>query len=142
MVYQGNINMEFQSYFENYSNNIDEGLAILKDIQWYATNHIQNVIIEIESMIVFDMIKSKNTMIWKMQDIVKQIKKILKMETSRLITALQIKENIISDALANNGVTKKHEAFFTEALPLPQHVRAALKNDQDDLPNIKISVRK
>ncbi|KAM3217361.1 hypothetical protein P3L10_026804 [Capsicum annuum] len=133
--HQGNISMAFQSYFGNCSNNMDEGLAILKGLQWCATNHVQNVIIEADSMIVIDMIKSKNIMVWQMQDIVKQIRKIMK-DGNFQINYYFREANGVVDTLANNGVKEKHEAFFTEAFSLPRHVRVALKNDQDGLPNI------
>ncbi|KAH0645546.1 hypothetical protein KY284_033430 [Solanum tuberosum] len=117
------------------------GLAILKGLQWCATNLLHNVIIETDSMIMADMIKGKNVMMWQMQDIVMQITKIMK-EGNFQINHCFREANSVADALANIGVTEKHEAFFTSACCLPRQVKVALKNDQDGLPNIRIRVRK
>ncbi|KAH0748058.1 hypothetical protein KY290_027290 [Solanum tuberosum] len=139
--HQGNINMAFQTYFGNCSNNMAEGLAILRGLQWCATNLLHNVIIETDSMIMVDMIKGKNVMMWQMQDIVMQITKIMK-EGNFQINHCFREANSVADALANIGVTEKHEAFFTSTCCLPRQVKVALKNDQDGLPNIRIRVRK
>ncbi|PHT75383.1 hypothetical protein T459_18905 [Capsicum annuum] len=55
--YQGNMRMAFHAYLGVCSNNMAEGLAIMKGLQWCATNHFHNVIVESDSMIMVNMIR-------------------------------------------------------------------------------------
>ncbi|XP_015170859.1 uncharacterized protein [Solanum tuberosum] len=95
--HQGNINMAFQTYFGNCSNNMAEGLAILKGLQWCVTNHLHNVIIKTNFMIM----KGKNVMMWQMQDIVMQIIKIMKEDNFQINHCFRE----VADALAQNTST-------------------------------------
>lgn len=129
--------MAFAEFYGQESNNVAEAKAIHTRIQWCNWNNYIHSIIESDSLIIVNMIKTEVNLSWKLKDIIQQIWDSNISGNFKFQHCLR-EGNMVADFLAIWGEKNGKSIFFTQAVSLPSKVRALMKNDQIGLPCLRI----
>ncbi|KAK6786465.1 hypothetical protein RDI58_014990 [Solanum bulbocastanum] len=133
--HNGDMRMSFYSYYGISTNNNAKVNALLKGLQWCVANHLDNVIIETDSMTLVNWIKSTSKGTWTIRSELEQIINLLE-KGNYQVKHFYREANCIADIMANIRAKENKEFFFTDATLLPKQVKAAVRIDQDQLPNL------
>ncbi|CAN4107086.1 unnamed protein product [Withania somnifera] len=121
--------MAFAKMLQFCNNNYAELSACHFAILWCTSNNYRNIILELDSLLVVEMIQGNKKAPWNLHHQVQKIQDLIRSEA-----------NSVADILAKHGsrLREHEEAFFSKFSDLPREARRYFNMDKMELPSFRI----
>ncbi|XP_070008183.1 uncharacterized protein LOC142162223 [Nicotiana tabacum] len=123
------------------STNMAEIQAANFGLQWCMNNNFNNIILELDSKIVVEMIKGSSKPSWKLLYWITSIRDKMAHLNAEVSHCFR-KANMTADALSKFGAIEDSSIIFTNTNELPRATRGSYIMDKTGLPNLRIRSHK
>ncbi|OIT05818.1 hypothetical protein A4A49_61584 [Nicotiana attenuata] len=140
----GQMVMAFSAPVHFLTNNYSEVLVLLSTlfaILWCCDHNCQDLILELDSLLVVNMIRGKYNTPWRLKEGVTLIQQKVQHHGIK-IKYCYSEGNEVADALAKHAATLTQQAIFLNETEMPAEARNAMSMDRRQIPNFRIRPKK
>lgn len=133
--------MAFSAPVHFMTNNYSEVQATLFGILWRCDQNCQELILELDSLLVVNMILGVYNTPWRLKEDVTIIQQKVQQHGIKIKHCYR-ERNEVADALSKHATTLTQQIIFLNETDLPTEVRKAMIMDRRQVPNLRIRPRK
>lgn len=137
----GQMVMSFSTLVHFLTNNYSEVQAALFGILWCSDQNCQDLILELDSLLVVNMILGKYNTPWRLKEGVTLIQQKVQQHGIKIKHCYR-EGNEVADALSKHATTLMQQIIFLNETDLPTVARKAMTMDRMQVPNFRIRPRK
>ncbi|XP_060170402.1 uncharacterized protein LOC132601318 [Lycium barbarum] len=137
----GHMVMAFASPVHFTTNNYSETQAALQGIQWCLDHNFNNLILELDSLLVVNMILAKCKVPWKFQNDIAFIQQAVQLHNITVQHCFR-EGNDVADLLSKHANLLTEKAIYLNERDLPPDIRGAIRIDRMQVPSFRIRPKK
>ncbi|OIT31215.1 hypothetical protein A4A49_62182 [Nicotiana attenuata] len=137
----GQMIMAFSAPVHFLTNNYSEVQAALFAILWCCDHNCQELILELETLLVVNMILGKYNTPWRLKEAVTLIQQKVQQHGIKIKHCYR-EGNEVADGLAKHAATLAQQTIFLNETEMPAEARNAMTMDRRQIPNFRIRPKK